>query len=62
MQPYFVPNPGLPTPKEPQNPQMVTTTELKGIPVHQKVTGSLLARDAVEYEIPANTLTTPRLY
>jgi len=42
--------------------EMVTTTELKGIPVHQKITGSLLARDAVEYEIPANTLTTPRLY
>lgn len=42
--------------------EMVTTTELRGIVVHQKITGSLLSRDAVEYTIPGSTAATPRLY
>lgn len=40
----------------------VTPTTLRGVVVHQKLTSSLLARDAVEYSVLADTLTTPPLY
>jgi hypothetical protein len=37
-------------------------TELKSVPVHQKVTASLLARNSVEYSLLVDPLTTPSLY
>jgi hypothetical protein len=37
-------------------------TELKSVTVHQKITASLLAHDAVEYTLKVNTTTTPPLY
>ncbi len=42
--------------------QRVHTTELKSVPVHQKVTASLLGRNSVEYSVLADPLTTPSLY
>lgn len=40
----------------------VTRTELRGVPVHQKLVLSELARDSVEYLIPAGNGTTPVFY
>lgn len=40
----------------------VTRTELRGVPVHQRVVMSELARDSVEYRIPAQSGQTPTFY
>lgn len=42
--------------------QRAHETELKSVPVHQKVTASLLSRNSVEYAVPVDPLTTPSLY
>lgn len=42
--------------------EMVTPTELKGVVVHQSVTASLIARDAVEYKLLVDPANTPALY
>lgn len=42
--------------------QRVHETELKSVPVHQKVTASLLSRSSVEYSLRVDPLTTPSLY
>jgi len=42
--------------------QMVTTTELKSVPVHQTISASLIMRNAVEYEVPVDPDATPPLY
>jgi len=40
----------------------VTRTELRGVPVHQKVTLSELARDSVEYTVPVGAGSIPTYY
>jgi len=40
----------------------VTTTELKTVPVHQRITLSELSRDSVEYRIAVNEDTIPIIY
>lgn len=42
--------------------QRVHETELKSVPVHQKVTASLLARSSVEYSFPVDPYAVPPLY
>jgi len=42
--------------------QLVTTTELKSVPVHQTISASLVMRNAVEYEVPVDPEATPPLY
>lgn len=42
--------------------QRMTPTELKGVTVHQKLTVSLLGRNAVEYEVPVGLIDNPGLY
>lgn len=42
--------------------QRAHATELKSVPVHQKVTASLLARSSVEYQFLVDPYTTPPLY
>lgn len=42
--------------------QRMTPTELKGVTVHQKLTASLLGRNAIEYEVPVNLIENPGLY
>lgn len=37
-------------------------TELKSVPVHQKVTASLLSRSSVEYRVPVDPYAKPSLY
>lgn len=40
----------------------ITRTELRGVPVHQRVILSELARDSVEYRIPISSGQTPTFY
>lgn len=42
--------------------QRMTPTELKGVTVHQKLTASLLGRNAIEYEVPVDLIENPGLY
>lgn len=42
--------------------EMVTRTELKGVPVHQKATCSNLDRSSVQYTVPVDRLSNPPLY
>lgn len=42
--------------------QRAHETELKSVPVHQKVTASLLGRNSVEYQIFVDPVTLPPLY
>lgn len=42
--------------------QRAHATELKSVPVHQKVTASLLGRNSVEYAIPVDPRAEPPLY
>jgi hypothetical protein len=37
-------------------------TELKSVPVHQKITASLLGRNSIEYSIPVDPSAVPALY
>lgn len=42
--------------------QRAVSTELKTVTVHQTLTASLIARDAVEYKVPVDPATVPPLY
>ena len=42
--------------------QHVTQTELRGVPVHQKVVMSELARDSIEYSVQVGSGATPTFY
>jgi hypothetical protein len=42
--------------------QRVTPTELKSVPVHQKLTASLLSHSSIEYAVLVDPATTPSLY
>lgn len=42
--------------------QRVHETELQSVPVHQKVVASCLSRSSIEYLIPVDPTTTPKLY
>lgn len=42
--------------------QRAVSTELKTVAVHQTLTASLIARDAVEYKVPVDPATVPPLY
>lgn len=42
--------------------QRTSSTELKGITVHQKLATSLLGRNSVEYEVPVDVIENPGLY
>lgn len=42
--------------------QRVTPTELKGVPVHQKLVASLLGHSSIEYFVRVDPHTTPPLY
>jgi len=41
---------------------LVSPTELKTVPVHQTISASLIIRNAVEYDVLVDPLTTPPLY
>jgi hypothetical protein len=42
--------------------QRVHHTELKSVPVHQKITASMLGRNSIEYRVLVDPETTPPLY
>lgn len=42
--------------------QRMTPTELKGVTVHQKLTTSLLGRNAIEYTVPIDLIENPGFY
>lgn len=42
--------------------QRVHETELKGVPVHQKITAGLLSRSSIEYEVRVEPRSVPSLY